>query len=171
LADQRQTARPLTYSLRDIDTVKAECERFAPFAEGSSGFFRQAGKLQVDQLADSKKELELSFEMTVTGEPKDAEKGKLAFVARCKVSCIAAFSKEQGEELPQHVLREIVATLHALASERCRYLVISMGYPGPVLGAVPGLEPAKETAATAPRKTMSKSTSAKPRAKRKVTTP
>ncbi len=161
MAHQPQTARQLTYSLRDIDTVKAECERFAPFAEGSSGFFRQAGKLQVDQLAGSTKELELSFDLTVTGEPKSA-KGKVAFITRCKVSCIATFSKDQGEELPQDILREIAATLHALASERCRYLVISMGYPAPKLGAVPGLERGEERVATASRKKIvSKSATAK----------
>jgi hypothetical protein len=168
LADQPQTARPLTYFLRDIDTVKAECERFAPFAEGSSGFFRQVGKLQVDQRADSAKELELSFDLTVTGEPK-SEKGKVAFLARCKVSCFATFSKDQGEELPPHVLREIAATLHTLASERCRHLVISMGYPAPTLGTVPELERGERTVATASRKIVSKS--AKPRGKNKVTKP
>ena len=170
MAHQPQTARQLTYSLRDIDTVKAECERFAPFAEGSSGFFRQAGKLQVDQLAGSTKELELSFDLTVTGEPKSA-KGKVAFITRCKVSCIATFSKDQGEELPQHILREIAATLHALASERCRYLVISMGYPAPTLGAVPELDRGDETVTTTSRKNVSKSASAKSRGKHKGTKP
>jgi len=160
----------LIYSLRDIDTIKAECERFAPFAEGSSGFFRQAGKLQVDQLANSTKELGLSFDLTVTGEPRSA-KGKVAFLARCKVSCIATFRKDQAKELPQHILREIAATLHALASERCRYLVISMGYPAPALVAVPGLERGEEVVAAPLSNTESKSASPISRGKRRVKKP
>lgn len=83
------------------------------------------------------------FERIVTGHSKAPAEGEVAFVAKCTVGCVITFNHDQGESLPPSLLRSLATPLFFVASERCRNLVVGMGFPAPPLGALPELNVAK----------------------------
>ncbi|WP_188708441.1 hypothetical protein [Polaromonas eurypsychrophila] len=141
----------MNYKIKNLATLKAACERFTPFGEAASGVFRNTGKLEVTQPPGKSNELEIKFQRTVTGQPKGQENGQVAFIASCQVSCLIIFDEAQSNDLPEPLLRELTAPLFFVAAERCRHLVSSMGYPSPVVNAMPLLEVSKPDSQPAAR--------------------
>lgn len=118
----------LTYRSRDLVTFKASCDRVLPNQEAPAGRLQTLGHADVKQKLGTKDILEVSFELTVTGTAKDASE-KVAFSASCTVGYEVKFSRAQGEDLPMPLLRQLATPLFHVASERCRNLIWSMGYP------------------------------------------
>lgn len=140
---KQQPPRSLNYSIREVATVKAECERFTPYRPASSGSFRNAGSVEVTQVPGTTDQLYIVFERTVTGQPKGEEGGKIAFFAMCRISCIVHFDQDQNDVLPSDLLRQVTTPIFYVATERCRNLVAGMGYPNPAIGVMPALQVAK----------------------------
>lgn len=132
---------PLKYELSDVTTIKAECERLMSSVDARGGSFLHSGVAQVRRNRDKPTVFEVAFERVITGQPTKAKaaEDKVAFVAKCKVGGTVTLEAELPE-VPNEVLREIATPLFYLAGERCRALVVDMGFPAPPVGGMPSFQ-------------------------------
>ncbi len=162
----------LTFRIRAVDTIHAECDLFIASSEAPKGRFFAQAQVKIRATPGSPEQFRVSLSRSVTGKPRDAEE-PVAFAASCTVACIAEFSRAVAlDDIPHEVIAQIAFPLFHISTERCRTMVTWMGFPaGPAVTVLPKFEIVKEgTSEVDPTAAATKNSRARPKASAKKAT-
>lgn len=127
-AKSKISSAALSYQTRNLVTIKSSCESLTPIVKATRGRLQIGGEATVEQVADTTDEVHVTYEAKIAGAPIE-DPQQVSFTSSCKVGYYVKFDRPQDENLPPELLRELSLPLFYVASERCRLLISSMGYP------------------------------------------